>query len=38
MTKCNRNKEAEEEYIDLILILKSSYIEAVVFLGPIKNA
>jgi hypothetical protein len=37
MTKYSHNKEPEEEYIDLIPILKSLYMDEDDFLKPIKN-
>ena len=37
MAKYQHNKESEEEYIDLIPILKNLYIDAVHFLKPIKE-
>jgi hypothetical protein len=37
MTKYSHNKELEEEYIDLIPILKALYIDEDIFLEPIKN-
>jgi hypothetical protein len=37
MTKYSHNKDLEEEYIDLIPILKSLHMDADVFLEPIKN-
>ena len=37
MAKYQHNKESEEEYIDLIPILKDLYIDAVHFLKPIKE-
>ena len=37
MAKYQHNKEAEEEYIDLIPILKNLYIDAAHFLKPIKE-
>lgn len=37
MTKYLHNKEDEEEYIDLIPILKDLYIDADKFLNPIKE-
>ena len=37
MAKYSHNKEAEEEYIDLVPILKSLYINPESFLKPIKS-
>lgn len=37
MAKYRHNKESEEEYIDLIPILKNLYIEPASFLKPIKE-
>ncbi len=37
MAKYQHNKELEEEYIDLIPILKNLYIDAAHFLKPIKE-
>jgi hypothetical protein len=37
MTKYSHNKELEEEYIDLIPILKALYMDEDIFLDPIKN-
>lgn len=37
MAKYAHNKEAEEEYIDLLPILKSLYIKPADFLKPIKS-
>ena len=37
MAKYAHNKDAEEEYIDLLPILKSLYIKPVDFLKPIKS-
>jgi hypothetical protein len=37
MIKHSHNKELEEEYIDLILILEKLFYDADVFLEPIKN-
>ena len=37
MAKYQHNKESEEEYIDLIPILKNLYIDAAHFLKPIKE-
>jgi hypothetical protein len=37
MTKYSHNNELEEEYIDLIPILKSLYIDEDAFLNPIKE-
>jgi hypothetical protein len=37
MTKYSHNKELEEEYIDLIPILKALYMDEDIFLNPIKN-
>lgn len=37
MAKYQHNQEAEEEYIDLIPILKNLYIDAAHFLKPIKE-
>jgi hypothetical protein len=37
MTKYSHNNELEEEYIDLIPILKSLYMDEDTFLKPIKN-
>ena len=37
LTKYSHNEELEEEYIDLIPILKNLYIEPSEFLKPIKN-
>ena len=37
MAKYQHNKESEEEYIDLIPILKNLYIDTVHFLKPIKE-
>ena len=37
MAKYQHNQESEEEYIDLIPILKDLYIDAVHFLKPIKE-
>ncbi len=37
MAKYRHNKEAEEEYIDLVPILKNLYIDASRFLKPIKE-
>lgn len=37
MAKYCHNKEAEEEYIDLVPILKNLYIDASRFLKPIKE-
>lgn len=37
MAKYQHNKEPEEEYIDLIPILKNLYIDASKFLKPIKE-
>ena len=37
MAKYQHNKESEEEYIDLIPILKNLYIDAADFLKPIKE-
>ncbi len=37
MAKYSHNKEAEEEYIDLIPILKNLYINPKNFLNPIKS-
>jgi hypothetical protein len=37
MAKYSHNKEAEEEYIDLIPVLESLYMDEDAFLEPIKN-
>jgi hypothetical protein len=37
MTKYSHNKELEEEYIDLIPILKDLYMDEDAFLKPIEN-
>ena len=37
MTKYKHNKESEEEYIDLVPILRDLYIDVSKFLKPIKG-